>query len=97
MNFASHVPWYRRFVFGDRWPNKTSWKVLEADIRGSWLIVERHTRECSCSYCMGEHGHGLIWLPETKRFGWCVINLFHRLYIRWIPRPPLALDPTPPA
>jgi hypothetical protein len=84
-NFAPHVPWYRRFVFGDRWPNKTSWKVLEADIRGSWLIVERHTRACTCSYCRGERGHGLLWLPEDRERGWRVINVLHRLYVRWIP------------
>jgi hypothetical protein len=85
MNFASHVPWYRRFVFGDPWPNKTSWKVLEADVRGSWLIVERHTRDCTCSYCRNEHGRGVLWLPQDRKRGWRVINLFHWLYIRWIP------------
>jgi hypothetical protein len=85
MNFAPNVPWYRRFVVGDQWPNKTSWKVLEADIRGSWLLVERHTRGCTCSYCRGEHGHSLFWMPADKQRGWRVINLFHRLYIRWIP------------
>lgn len=84
MNFAPNIPWYRRFVVGDRWPNETSWKLLEADIRGSWLLVERHTRDCSCSYCRGEHGRGLIWLPEDRKRGWHIINLFHRLYIRWV-------------
>jgi hypothetical protein len=83
MNFTPSR--YRRFVFGDRWPNKTSWKVMEADICGSWLLVERHTRGCSCSYCRGEHGHGLFWFPADSR-GWRVVNLFHRLYIRWMPQ-----------
>ena len=87
MNFASHVPWYRRFVLGDQWPNKTHWNWLQAEFLGSWIIVERHKpRECSCSYCEGEHGHGILWMPKERRHGWRVINLFHRVYIRWIPR-----------
>jgi hypothetical protein len=85
VNFAKSTPWYRRFIIGDRWPNKTAWNLLEAEIRGTWLLVERHTRGCSCSYCRGEHGHGLLWLPADKAMGWRVINLFHRLYIRWVP------------
>jgi|KBSSwiStaDraftv2_1062776.scaffolds.fasta_scaffold1589723_1 hypothetical protein len=87
MNFAPSTPWYRRFVLGDRWPNKTSWKVLEAEIRGSWLLVERHTSGCTCSYCRGEHGHKLFWMPAEKARGWRVINLFHKLYVRWTPHP----------
>lgn len=82
MNWAKSVPWYRRFVIGDQWPNKTSWYVLQAQIRGTRILVERHTRGCTCSYCRGEHGNGPLWLPRDKR-GWRVINLFHRLYIRW--------------
>jgi hypothetical protein len=83
MNFAPHVPWYRRVVFGDRWPNNTSWKLLEAEICGAWLIVERHTKGCNCSYCRGEHGHKLFWMPGAR--GWRVVNLFHRFYMRWVP------------
>jgi len=87
MNFARHVPWYRRFVFGDQWPNKTHWNWLQAEFRGAYIIVERHKpRECSCSYCEGEHGHGMFWMPSERRYGWRVINLFHRVYIRWVPR-----------
>jgi hypothetical protein len=83
MNWASSVPWYRRFVIGDRWPNKTHWFVLQAQIRSARILVERHTRDCTCSYCRGEHGRGLLWLPQDRKLGWRVINLFHRLYIRW--------------
>jgi hypothetical protein len=87
MNFAPHVPWYRRFVFGDQWPNKTHWNWLQAEFRGAHIIVERHKpRECSCSYCEGEHGHGMFWMPSERKYGWRVINLFHRVYIRWVPR-----------
>lgn len=90
MNFNPSVPWYRRFVIGDRWPNKTSWKVLEANPGRVWLIVERHTRGCSCSYCRGEHGHRLFWMPKDMARGWRVLNLFHRLYIRWVWHSPHA-------
>lgn len=83
MNYEASVPWYRRFRFGDPWPNKTSWTVFEARWR-TWVLVERHTRECTCSYCRGMHGHGLLWLPKDRR-GWRVLNFFHRLYIRWAP------------
>ena len=31
----------------------------------------------------GEHGHGLLWLPQDKVRGWRVLNFFHRLYVRW--------------
>lgn len=85
MNFAAHTPWYRRFAVGDRWPNKTSWKVFEAEFRSAWLLIERHTRGCTCSYCRGEHGHRLFWMPADRARGWRVLNLFHRLYIRWVP------------
>ncbi len=85
MNFAKSVPWYRRFAIGDRWPNKTWWKIFEAEIRGGWLLIERHTAECTCSYCRGEHGHGLLWMPADRACGWRVLNFFHRLYIRWVP------------
>lgn len=84
MNFTSSVPWYRRFVVGDRWPNKTSWTVFEANTLGVWLCIERHTRECLCSYCQGTHGHGLLWLPADRKRGWRVLNFFHSLYIRWV-------------
>jgi hypothetical protein len=89
MNFHPSVPWYRRFVWGDPWPNKTHWNVLQADICGAYLAVERHTRGCTCSYCRGEHGHWPLWLPENKGpNSWRVINIFHRLYIRWtLPKP----------
>lgn len=84
MNFASSVPWYRRFTVGDSWPNKSSWQVFSAQVRGASLLIERHTRECGCSYCRGEHGHDLLWLPENKsRNSWRVLNFFHRLYVRW--------------
>jgi len=85
MNFAPSTPWYRRFAIGDRWPNKTSWKLLEARWLGSWLLVERHTSGCTCSYCRGEHGHSMLWMSKDRSKGWRVINLFHRLYIRWTP------------
>lgn len=85
MNWHPDVPWYRRLVIGDPFPNTTSWKVLEAEVRGAWLLVERHTRACQCSYCRGEHGHGFLWLPRERRYGWRVINFFHRLYVRWAP------------
>jgi hypothetical protein len=84
MNFYPSVPWYRRFVIGDRWPNKTWWHLLQADVFGACLLVELHTRECSCSYCRGEPGHGLLWLPKDRGpNSWRVLNLFHRVYIRW--------------
>ena len=84
MNFLPSVPWYRRFATGDPWPNKTSWQVLFVDVFGASVIVERHTRGCTCSYCRGEHGHGILWLPADKgRNSWRVINLFHRVYVRW--------------
>jgi hypothetical protein len=88
MNFDPRVPWYRRFILGDQWPNKTSWNVMQADVAGAWVIVERHTRECTCSYCRGEHGHGLLWLPKDRGCNsWRVLNFFHRLYVRWtLPR-----------
>lgn len=85
MNFAPSVPWYRRFSVGDRWPNKTHWKVFEAEVRGSWLLIERHTQKCTCSYCRGEHGHKFFWMPTEKVHGWRVLNFWHRLYIRWVP------------
>jgi hypothetical protein len=85
MNFAKSVPWYRRFTIGDHWPNKTSWTVFEAQLCGAWLRIERHTSGCTCSYCRGEHGHGLLWLPADRARGWRVLNFFHRLYIRWVP------------
>ncbi len=85
MNFHSSVPWYRRFIVGDRWPNQTSWRVFEADVRGVLLIVERHTRKCECSYCRGVHSHAFVWLPADRKHGWRVLNFFHRLYIRWAP------------
>lgn len=84
MNFPSTAPWYQRFVIGDQWPNKTHWQVLLAEIAGAHVIIERHTRDCTCSYCRGEHGHSLLWLPEDKgRNSWRVLNFFHRLYVRW--------------
>lgn len=84
MNFYPSVPWYRRFVVGDRWPNETHWQVFFADIAGASLIVERHTRACTCSYCRGEHGNGLLWLPTDKGpNSWRVLNFFHRVYVRW--------------
>ena len=83
MNFPPSVPWYRRFAFGDPWRNKTSWYVFQCRIRDTWLIIEIHTRECSCSYCCGEHGHTMLWLPSDRKHGWRVLNFFHRLYIRW--------------
>ncbi|MEY9228620.1 hypothetical protein ABIF68_007832 [Bradyrhizobium japonicum] len=83
MNWAKSAPWYKRFVIGDQWPNKTSWYVLQAQIRGTHILVERHTRDCTCSYCRGEHGSGPLWLPQARGRGWRIINLFHRLYIRW--------------
>lgn len=84
MNWHASVPWYRRFSFGDQFPNKASWRVLEADIRGASLLVERHTKECTCSYCRGEHGHKFLWLPQDRGpKSWRVLNFWHRLYIRW--------------
>jgi hypothetical protein len=85
MNYAPTVPWYRRFAFGDPYPNTFSWKVFEAEMRGAWVLVERHTRECTCSYCRGEHGHGFLWLPSDRKRGWRVLNFWHRLYVRWVP------------
>lgn len=56
---------------------------MQANIFGAALIIERHTKECTCSYCHGEHGHGLLWWPKDRHKGWRVINLFHRVYVRW--------------
>lgn len=86
MNFAPNTPWYRRFVVGDQWPNKTSWDVFQADWLGTWLKIERHTGLCTCSYCRGTHGHRLLWLPADRKRGWRVLNFFHRIYVRWAPR-----------
>jgi hypothetical protein len=89
MNYNPSTPWYRRFQFGDQFPNKEFWYVFQASIRGATVLVERHTHLCRCSYCRGEHGHGMLWLPKDRsRNSWRVVNLFHRVYIRWtLPRP----------
>ena len=85
MYLKFNVSGWQRFVLGDPRPNKTSWNLLDVQIRGRWLLIERHTKDCSCSYCSGEHGHKFFWMPADRARGWRVINLFHRLYMRWVP------------
>lgn len=84
LNFPPSLPWYRRFEIGDRWPGKTTRQIFSADVRGASILIERHTRDCTCSYCRGGHGRGLIWLPVDRGpNSWRVLNLFHRVYVRW--------------
>lgn len=84
MNWAIIVPWYRRWSVGDRWPNKYSRYLFQCEVLGHHVLVERHKLGCTCSYCRGEHGHRLLWLPEDKsRHSWRVLNFFHKIYIRW--------------
>lgn len=48
------------------------------------VLIERHERDCSCSYCTEKGGYWMgYWVPPEKAWNsWWVLN-FRRFYIRW--------------
>lgn len=49
------------------------------------ILVEKHTKECTCSYCKGDHRmwYGLNIPPDWKAWNsWYVIKLPFGIYAR---------------
>lgn len=80
-----------KFQSGSGYPLPVSarhqWKFLR------WpkhVLIERHSGQCSCSYCDKATGRFGVWLPQCKAWNsWRVVywRLRHRYYVRWtLPR-----------